>query len=139
MIEHTRLVPFAPPSPITPEISPLTNLSSSIFLPPSTITAAASWRERSLSACQDAPAAAATLAPAVSAPSTSCDFRDRSMIHGIEPARASTSATNRASLPLVFSVANTATVGFEALKKTSRDVCAAPNQRVGTYSPEKGY
>jgi len=30
---------------------------------------------------------------------------------------------------LVFSVANTATVGFDVLKKTSRNVCRAPNQR----------
>jgi hypothetical protein len=84
------------------------NLSSSIF-PPRTITAAAAWRERLLSACQDAPTAAATLAPATTAPSTSCDFKDKSTIHGIAPTRANTSATNRVSLPLVFSVANMAT------------------------------
>jgi hypothetical protein len=122
MIEHTRLVPFAPPSPMTPEISPLMNRSSNIFFPPSAITAAASWRERSLNACQDAPAAAATPAPATSAPATLCDFKDKSTIQGVAPARVSTSAMNRASLPFVFRVTNTAMVGFDALKKTSRNV-----------------
>src|SRR5215468_6348589 len=87
MIEHTRLVPFAPPNPMTPEISPLVNPSSNSFFPPSAIAAAASWRERSLSACQDAPAAAATLAPVMSAPSISCDFKDKSTIQGVAPAR----------------------------------------------------
>src|SRR5262249_54221178 len=119
MMEHTRLVPFAPPNPMTPEIWPLTNPSSNSFFPPSAIAAAASWRERSLSACQDAPAAAATLAPVTSAPSTSCDFKDKSTTQGVAPARTSISATNRASLPLVFRVANTAMVGFDALKTIS--------------------
>jgi hypothetical protein len=50
-------------------------------------------------------------------------FKDTSTIHGMAPARVSTSATNRASLHLVFMVANTAMVGFfNALKKTSRNV-----------------
>src|SRR5208282_4017264 len=120
MIEHARPVPPAPPSAMTPAISPLTNFSSRILAPPSAITAAASWRVRSSSVCQDAPAAAATREPATSAPAMSCAFKDKSTIHGLAPARASTSATNRASLPLEFIVANTATIGSDALKKTSR-------------------
>ena len=77
--------------------------------------AAASWRELSLSAVQDAPAAAATCAPGTCAPRTSCGFKERSMMHTRAPARASTSAMKRASLPFVFSVANSATAGCEAL------------------------
>src|SRR5215471_4551729 len=121
MIEHTRLVPFAPPSPMTPEISPLMNPSSSSFFPPSAITRAASRRERSLNACQDAPAAAATPAPPTSAPSTMCGCNDKSMIQGLASARVSISATNRASRALVFRVANTAMVGFDLRKKNSRN------------------
>jgi hypothetical protein len=49
-------------------------------------------------------------------------FKDKSTIHGVTPARVSTSATNRASLHLVFRVTNTAMVGVDALKKTSRNV-----------------
>ena len=120
-IEQTRLVPLAPPSPMAPAISPLENFSINILVPPSIITAAASWRVCSVSVCHDAPAAAATLAPAMSASSTRCAFKDRSRIHGVTPARASASATKRASLPLVFIVAKTATVGLDALKTASRE------------------
>src|ERR1700730_11563308 len=130
MIEHTRLVPFAPPSPMTPEIPPLMNPSSNIFFPPSAITAAASWRERSLNACQEVPAAAATPAPATSAPSTLCDFNDKSTIQGVAPAPASTSATNRASLPLVSRVANTAMVGFDALNKDLPNIGWGPEAAI---------
>jgi hypothetical protein len=42
------------------------------------------------------------------------------MIHGVTPARVSTSATKRASFCFVFSVVNTATTGFGAVKKPSR-------------------
>jgi hypothetical protein len=55
----------------------------------------------------------------MSASSTRCAFKDKSTIQGVTPARASTSATNRASLPLVFIVAKTATVGLDALKTAS--------------------
>src|SRR5271165_1025924 len=119
MMEQTRAVPFAPPSPMAPQIPLLTNLSSRIFFAPSAITAAASSRDRPLSACQVAPAAAATSDPVKSAPSTACGCKDKSTIQGVAPARARASAMKRASLPLVLSVANTATAGFNALKKSS--------------------
>src|SRR5260370_25693764 len=93
------------------------NRSSNIFLPPPPITAAASWRDRSLKACQEAPAAPATPAPVTLAPSMLCDFKDKSTIQAVVPARASTSATNRASLPLVFIVTNTAMVGFDCTQE----------------------
>src|SRR5438876_667924 len=80
---------------------------------------AASASEPSLSACPDAPAALATLAPVRCAPPILCGCKDRSTIHAVAPARASTSATKRASLPLVFSVANTATAGSDALTQAS--------------------
>ena len=89
-MEHAILVPLAPPRPIAPASSPLVISLPHQFAPPSAITAAASWRERSLSVCQDASAAAATAAPVTSAPSrTSCDFKDKSTIHGVMPAQAS--------------------------------------------------
>jgi hypothetical protein len=105
---------------MAPAISPLVYFSSNILVPPSTITAAASWRERSLITCQDAPAASATCAPETSAADTVCDFMDRSTIHGVAPACASTSATQRASLPFVSIVAKTAIIGLDALNNVSR-------------------
>src|SRR5262249_4967236 len=118
-IEQTRLVPFAPPSPMAPAISPFKNCSISILLPPSIITVAASWRDCSFSICHDAPAAETTLAPVISAPPTLCVFKDKSMIHGVTPACASACATKRASLLLVFIVARTATVGLDLLTTAS--------------------
>ena len=116
-------------SPIAPETSPLTNLSSSILAPPSIITAAASWRERSL---QRLPRCACRGCDVCAPPDR---HRRRRVISRINRrstasrrARASTSATKRASLPLVFIVANTATVGLDELKKASRDVCLALDQ-----------
>ena len=113
-------VPFAPPIPMAPAISPLVYFSSNILVPPSTITAAASWRERSLITCQDAPAASATRAPETSAADTVCDFMDRSTIHGVAPAFARTWATKRASLLFVSIVAKTAIIGLDALNNASR-------------------
>jgi hypothetical protein len=69
-----------------------------------------------------APAAAAAFAPLASSPSTACGCKDKSTIHGVAPARTMTPAMKRVSLPLVVSVANTATAGFDARKKASRDV-----------------
>src|SRR5215471_20269520 len=117
-IEHTRLVPFAPPTPMAPAISPLEYLSSKILVPPWTITAAASWRERSSSACQDTPTASATCAPETSAADKVCDFIDRSTIQGVAPARVSASAMKRASLLFVSIVARTAMIGLDALKNS---------------------
>src|SRR6516164_3306243 len=125
MIEQTRLVPLAPPSPMAPAISPARNRSSSFVCAPSVTTAAASWRDRSLNACHVTPAAAATAAPVTSAPSTSCGRKDKSTVHDVAPARARTSAMKRASLPLVSSVANTATAGFDALKEDPREALSS--------------
>jgi hypothetical protein len=49
-----------------------------------------------------------------------CDFIDRSTIHGVAPARVSTSATKRASLLFVSIVARTAMIGLDALKNPPR-------------------
>ena len=104
---------------MAPAISPLVYFSSKTLVPPSTITAAASWRERSLITCQDTPAAPATRAPETSAADTVCDFMDRSTIHGVAPARASTLATKQASLLFVSIVAKTAIIGLDAPKNAS--------------------
>ena len=124
--------------PMAPAISPLVNFSSNILVPPSTMTAAASCRLRSFSLCQDVPAAAATCAPVTSAAGASCDFSERSTIHGVAPARSSTSATKRASLLLVFIVANTATIGLDAPKKASRDAVLPRPNRAYTSSSAAG-
>src|SRR5262245_23877562 len=105
---------------MAPAISPLAYFSSNILVPPSTIAAAACSRERSLISCQDAPAASATRPPETSAADALCDLMDRSMIHGVTPACASTSATKQASLLFVSIVAKTATIGLDALKNASR-------------------
>src|SRR5262245_55351203 len=100
---------------MAPAISPLEYLSSKILVPPWTITAAASWRERSSSACQDTPTASATCAPETSAADKVCDFIDRSTIQGVAPARVSTSAMKRASLLFVSIVARTAMIGLDSM------------------------
>src|SRR6185503_11007398 len=104
---------------MAPAISPLAYFSSNILVPPCIITAAASCRERPATACQDEPAASATCEPEISAADTVCDFMDRSTIHGVAPAFASTLATKRASLLFVSIVAKTATVGFDVLRQAS--------------------
>ena len=48
-------MPFAPPRPIAPATSPLATFSSRMRVPPSIITAAASWRVRALRSAQDEP------------------------------------------------------------------------------------
>jgi hypothetical protein len=105
--------------PMAPAISPLVYFSSNILVPPCIITAAASCRECSLTACQDPPAASATRAPEMSAANTVCDLMERSTINGVAPAFASTLATKRASLLFVSIVAKTATVGFDVLRHAS--------------------
>jgi len=53
-------------------------------------------------------------------------FTTIEVYQAVAPAPARISATNRASLPLEFIVANTATIGSDALKKTSRDIRIVP-------------
>jgi len=91
-IEHTRLVPFAPPIPIAPAMSPFMYFSCKSLMPPSTITAAASWRIYPSSASQDMPASPATCSPVMSAAGRLWGFMDKSTIHGVAPARLSTLA-----------------------------------------------
>src|SRR6516164_7012136 len=105
---------------MAPAISPLEYLSSKILVPPWTITAAASWRERSSSACQDTPTASATCAPETSPADMVCDFIYRGAIHGAAPALVSTSAADRDSLLFVAIVAMSAMIGLDALKNSPR-------------------
>src|SRR5215472_16588438 len=130
---------------MAPAISPLEYFSSKILVPPWTITAAASWRERSSSACQDTPTASATCAPETSPADKVCDFIDRSTIHGVAPARVSTSATKRASLLFVSIVARTAMIGLDASDDTNRihrqrkltDVMEGRRQLTGAFSSDR--
>src|SRR5262249_57528417 len=78
------------------------------------------WGDWGFSSCHEAPSAATTLAPVISAPSTLCVFKDKSIIHGVPPARIRAFATNRASLLFVFIVARTATVGLDVLTTAPR-------------------
>jgi hypothetical protein len=64
--------------------------------------------------------------------STACGCKDKSTIHGIAPARTNASAMNRASLPLVLSVANIARAGFEARKKALTRRCWAACSATGS-------
>ena len=101
IIAQNTVEPFAPPTPITPERSPVSNFCSKDLVPPAIMVSAAWERSMAASSSHVTPEALASAAPPISAPALSSGRRDRSITQGSAPAFLSTPQVKRAASSLL--------------------------------------